>query len=242
MPSRTSSPMLRRVRAFVHSRTKPASHSHCRGSARSRRRSGASARSSQRAARRNAVGFAHGSAWLTELCPPLAKLVSEAGSCPRSTTTTSKPWRFRKYAVVTPTTPAPMTTIFIRGSRALAGDASPQRLQRRFVSLVAFLDALRGDAQVAQQSVAQAVNPAVQRYRLVALPGVSHDGGARDVAYLLDDVQLAEPVGALVVVRDGADACVVPLGNVAHVPEPVVRQPDALAKQRRPDAAAAVVA
>jgi len=36
-----------------------------------------------------ALGLAQGSAWLTEIWPPLAKLVSDAGVAWRSTTVTS---------------------------------------------------------------------------------------------------------------------------------------------------------
>ena len=48
-------------------------------SARMRKRSGASSLPSHCNTLSGALGLAQGSAWLTEICPPLAKLVSAAG-------------------------------------------------------------------------------------------------------------------------------------------------------------------
>src|SRR5215203_6928 len=56
-----------------------------------------------------ADGFAHGSAWLTEIWPPLAKLVSSPAPGCRSMTQTLRPARIAQYAVLMPTTPAPST-------------------------------------------------------------------------------------------------------------------------------------
>src|SRR5512134_3841115 len=101
--------MLRRVRAGVHSRRNCNVQSHWLRSARSRNSSGASSLASHMSTLSGALGFAHGSAWLTEIWPPFAKLVSAAGVAWRSTTVTSWPcWR-RKYADVTPNNPAPST-------------------------------------------------------------------------------------------------------------------------------------
>ncbi len=58
------------------------------------------------------LGLAHGSAWLTEICPPLAKLVSKPAKGWRSTTVTSCPASARYQALVTPTTPDPNTKTF----------------------------------------------------------------------------------------------------------------------------------
>src|SRR5262245_4843564 len=81
-------------------------------SARTRNRSGASSFIIHLRTFSGALGFAQGSAWLTEICPPFAKLVSAAGVAWRSTTVTSWPcWR-RKYADVTPSNPAPNTMTF----------------------------------------------------------------------------------------------------------------------------------
>ena len=53
---------------------------------------------------------------------------------------------------------------------------------------------LLGDAhaEVLQQAVAQAVDPAVYRQRLAAGPGVAHHGRLADVDHLFDDVQFAQ--------------------------------------------------
>ena len=60
-----------------------------------------------------APGLAHGSAWLTEIWPPLAKLVSNPEPDSRSITVTSWPACAKYHALVTPITPAPNTSTFI---------------------------------------------------------------------------------------------------------------------------------
>src|SRR5690554_2774220 len=100
---------LRRWRAGRHSCRKRSIHSQRAGSSPTFRRKGASVRPSERKAIHGAAGLDHGSGWLTEICPPLAKLVSSAGPGWRSTTLTSKPACNRYQAVVTPVTPAPRT-------------------------------------------------------------------------------------------------------------------------------------
>jgi hypothetical protein len=79
-PEATMARMLARARAAVHWRRKRRPQAHCAGSARKRQSSGASSRPIQRSALSGACGLAQGSAWLTEIWPPLAKLVSCAGS------------------------------------------------------------------------------------------------------------------------------------------------------------------
>ena len=81
--------MLCRVRAGVHSRKNASVQSHWRRSARGRNNSGASSCVIHFSTFSGALGFAHGSAWLTEIWPPFAKLVSAAGVAWRSTTVTS---------------------------------------------------------------------------------------------------------------------------------------------------------
>ncbi len=58
-------------------------------------------------------GCDHGATYEGAITPALAKLVSCATPERRSTTVTSWPSRRRKYAVVTPMMPAPMTTMRI---------------------------------------------------------------------------------------------------------------------------------
>ncbi len=81
--------MLLRVRPGVHSRKNASVQSHCCKSARGRNNSGASSCVIHFRTFSGALGFAHGSAWLTEIWPPFAKLVSAAGVAWRSTTVTS---------------------------------------------------------------------------------------------------------------------------------------------------------
>src|SRR5262245_17845182 len=102
-------------------------------SARTRNRSGASSFIIHLRTFSGALGFAHGSAWLTEIWPPFAKLVSAAGVAWRSTTVTSWPcWR-RKYAEVRPSKPAP-NTMTVTAAASRASDVQPE------VNHVAFLD------------------------------------------------------------------------------------------------------
>ena len=71
----------------------------------------ASERPSEPSSTRHAPGAFHGSHMPGVSMPPLAKLVSRPGPCARSITVTSCPRRLRKYAVVTPIRPLPITTI-----------------------------------------------------------------------------------------------------------------------------------
>ena len=114
--------MLRRVRAGRHSSRNCRPQRHCRGSRRRRNSSGASSCPSHlQRSWRGASGLAHGSAYDAEIWPPLANEVSSAAPSWRSTTVTSWPSCARYHAAVTPTTPAPRTTIRIaRGARASA--------------------------------------------------------------------------------------------------------------------------
>jgi hypothetical protein len=63
-------------------------------------------------------------------------------------------------------------------------------------ALINFLElalAAHGDVHVAQQSVRQIVDPAVDLERFAAIPRALHDRGFAHVQHLLDDVQFAEP-------------------------------------------------
>src|SRR5512138_1961561 len=108
----------------MHSRRKPRPQRHCARSKRGRKRSGASSRPSQRRIFGSTAGFAHGSAWPAEICPPLANEVSSPAWSRRSTTVTSWPASARYQALVTPITPAPRTRTF----------TAERRLSRRYDS------------------------------------------------------------------------------------------------------------
>ena len=120
-------------RSALHSRRNAAHHSHCIGSSRGRNSSGASGRPSHLRILRGADGLAHGSAWLTAIWPPLARLVSSAGPSRRSMTTTSWPAARRNQALATPTTPAPRTRTRITPFRLQQSSDSkePARQLRR---------------------------------------------------------------------------------------------------------------
>src|SRR6185369_8808464 len=72
---------------------------------------------------------------------------------------------------------------------------------------------------------------------LAALPRFLDDGGLADVERLLDDIELAERVDALVV-GDRREPLRVSVTNVLDVADPVVREADAAVLERRSDAAA----
>ena len=96
-------------------------------------------------------------------------------------------------------------------------------------------------AEVLEQAVFQAVNPAVDLQRLAPCPGVLHNRRVANVARLLDDVELAEQI-ELLGVRARLDGPLVLLLDVDDVAQPVVNQSEAAAVEGRLDAAAAVMA
>jgi len=51
-------------------------------------------------------------------------------------------------------------------------------------------------AEIAEEAILQSVDPAVDGEILVPRPSVLDDGGLADVGDLLDDVELAEAMGA----------------------------------------------
>src|SRR5260221_10324503 len=113
--------VLRSARPGKHSKRKRRPQSHWARSARGRKSSGASSRPNHFRIVKGAVGLAQGSELLTEIWPPLAKLVSSAGSGCRSTTVTSWPLCARYHALVVPMTPAPRTTTLTLASEKTRG-------------------------------------------------------------------------------------------------------------------------
>src|SRR3546814_5249529 len=75
---------------------------------------------------------------------------------------------------------------------------------------------------MAQAPVLQAVNQAVHLELLPAAPGIEHDRRLGDAAHLGDDVQLAEPVEALLVVGQALELGRAALRGVADRLQPVV--------------------
>src|SRR5260221_14721377 len=105
--------MLARVFEGVHSSRKRMPHDHCAGSMRRRKSSGASSRQIHCRIFEGASGLAHGSAWHTEICPPLANEGSMPAASRRSPTTTYRTCCVRHQAGEVPMTPAPRTKTFI---------------------------------------------------------------------------------------------------------------------------------
>src|SRR5687768_11109105 len=98
------------------------------------------------------------------------------------------------------------------------------------------------DVEVAEQAVAERVDPAVDGDGLTLAPRVLDDRGAAHVRHLRGHVQLAQPVGALLLVLDRVELGAMERVDVADVAQPVVDQAEGLRLERGADAAAPVVA
>lgn len=116
-----------------------------------------------------------------------------------------------------------------------------QRGQRFAVTRLEIRLRRRGYVQVAQQPVANVVNPAMHRELLATAPRILNDGRLSEIPHLLDDVEFAKPVRTQRVIDDAAENVLVLHSNILHVPQPIVREPHALAPQRCAHATAAVV-
>src|SRR5687768_12080109 len=73
-----------------------------------------------------------------------------------------------------------------------------QRGEGALVRRACVLRAAHRDVEIAQEAVADAVDPAVDGQFLAAFPGVARDRGLADVGDLFDDVELAQASTALV--------------------------------------------
>src|ERR1051325_2477076 len=71
---------------------------------------------------------------------------------------------------------------------------SSERRNRVLINCECLIEIGHGDVQVAQESVLQAIDPAMHREFLTTFPGVAGNRGLADVDHLFDDVQLAQPV------------------------------------------------
>lgn len=80
------------------------------------------------------------------------------------------------------------------------------------------------DAEVAQETVVNVVDPAVDGQRLSARPRIAHDGRARDVHDLLNDVQFAQSVVLFLFAPQRIDFRLMFHAHVLHVAQPVVDQ------------------
>src|SRR6266446_8572243 len=113
---RSLTSVLWRARADVHSRRKRSPHVYSRGSVPSRRRMAVSAPRRDCHSMRGARGEAHAKEWPGAMIPALPAEASRPTPAFSSRIVTSWPALARKYAVVTPTTPPPSTSVFM-GSR-----------------------------------------------------------------------------------------------------------------------------
>src|SRR3546814_7230287 len=87
----------------------------------------------------------------------------------------------------------------------------------------------------------QAVYPAMHDHGLAPLPGILDDGGLANMRDLLDDIELAQPVVALLMIVNRLQPLFVPFGDIADMPQPVVGDANPQIVERRTDTAAAVV-
>jgi hypothetical protein len=90
------------------------------------------------------------------------------------------------------------------------------------------------DAQLAHESIVEAIDPAVNAQRLPALPRCLHQRGLRGVDRLVDDVQFAETVDPLRAVGETFQVRPMPGDDVLDVPQPVVDQAQLLVGERTP--------
>src|SRR5262245_2660204 len=85
--------------------------------------------------------------------------------------------------------------------------------------------ASRADAEVAQQPIADVVDPAVHVELLPAPPRVAHHGGVGHAHHLLDDVELAEAIAAFALAGEGFEPRAVLGAPGLNVLAVVVMQP-----------------
>jgi len=127
-------------------------------------------------------------------------------------------------------------------SRSSEFEQSGRRQQALYaVHLRSARQVTKGDAEVMEESVAEAVDPSMHDEGLTSLPGFADDGGVRDVSDLLDDVHLAEAIDLFRGVGDLREFRTIFYGAVGDGPQPVIDQAMGLFFQRRLDAAAAVM-
>src|SRR5256886_1053617 len=101
-----------------------------RGSAVTRTRFAVSAPRSDCQSMRGARGDAHANEWPGAMIPALPPVASSPRASFSSTSVTSWPALARKYAVVTPTTPPPRTSVFIAGASRVEEESGPHGIGR----------------------------------------------------------------------------------------------------------------
>jgi len=105
-----------------------------------------------------------------------------------------------------------------------------------------FVGGGKADAEMADQSVLKAVDPAVDGEGLASFPSGLDDGGFGGVDDLVDDVEFAHAVLARFLVRIAGQMIGVLEGDVLDVAQPVVDETEFLGAHGGADTAASVVA
>src|SRR3954447_20718573 len=147
-----------------------------------------------------------------------------------STISTDAPRLASSCAIAQPTIPAPTTMMsegpLMHGPLAADPLAHPVR---------------RIEAEIGEAAVLQTVNPPVDVDDLVAGPGILNHRRLADMSRLLEDVELAQAIDARGHVEP-LEGRILGIGDVLHVAQPVVDQPELDVVERRLHAAAAVMA
>ena len=97
-------------------------------------------------------------------------------------------------------------------------------------------------AEVAEQAVLQGVDPPMDLQLPSFFPRALDHRGLADVQDLFGDVELAEAVDLGILGRERVELDAMALADVADMAEPVVDEAEPAVLERRPDAAAAVMA
>ena len=100
---------------------------------------------------------------------------------------------------------------------------APASASKHLAELVVVLRTADGDAQVVHQPVAEPVAPAVHAQALAARPGVLHEDVGGDVLHLVDDVEFAQAVEAVLAFQR-LQLLAVDVVGVADRVQPVVHQ------------------
>ena len=98
------------------------------------------------------------------------------------------------------------------------------------------LEATDGGVQTLPAAILDAVNATVDRQALPAMPGVLHDAGVTDVGHLLNHVQLAQAVDALLFGRQLGQQVTVFVVKVANGAQPAIDQAELAVLDRGLDA------
>src|SRR5688500_6270663 len=101
------------------------------------------------------------------------------------------------------------------------GFAGFDRSQGGAVLGVDLSDGRDAHSQISNQPVSQAVDPAVNGQLLTPFPRIPNNGGLTDIADLLDDIELAEPIGLQLLSTHRSHARQMFFRNVLNVAKPV---------------------